>query len=144
MLYAGPMVAFAILIAARNAIPNMAPWTLVRTYRAWGAGFGISLGLCILGGLTRYYLRHGSFTWGWSTPAETRVLATFLCFLAMWASNIKLEIWSLEPLRKLDKDGDVADPEAYRAATASFSQHLTMHAVLALLVAGLAITSGLT
>ena len=141
LLYAGPMVAFAILVAVRDRT-GLAPWEILRVYRAWGAGFGLSLGATVFGGLARYWLDHGSFTWGWDTPAETITLATFVAFLVMWASNIKLEIWSLEPMRRLDRGGQVSDEAAYRAAAARFSRHLSFQGVLCVLVAALATLSG--
>ena len=142
LLYGGPMVAFAILVAASGRIPHMQPWDIVRTYRSWGAGFGLSLGACVLGGLIRYYLMHHAFTWDMDTPEHTGVLLTFTTFLLIWISNIKLEIWTLEPLRKLDQNGLVSDTDAYRAATARLSRHMALHALLVLVVAGLATASG--
>lgn len=144
LLYGGPMVAFAILVAAAYWIPNVRPWDVVRVYRSWGAGFGLALGACILGGLARYYLDHGSFTWGWSTPDERLVLGTFLAFLAMWISNIKLEIWTLDPLRKLDQNGVVSDTAAWDAAHARLARHMARQAFLVVLVAVLASLSGIS
>lgn len=141
--YGGPMVAFTLLIAAGDRIPHLKPWDVIRTYRAWGAGFGLSLGLCVLGGLSLYYLRTGGFSWGWDTSEEQVVTGTFLAFLAMWVSNIKLEIWTLDPLRKLDPNGVVSDEAAYRAAAASLRNHLVVHSLLVLLVAVLATISGI-
>lgn len=142
LLYGGPMVAFTVLVAVAYRLPNLRPWDVVRVYRAWGAGFGLSLGATVLGGLVRYYLEHGSFTWPTDTPEQQATLATFLCFLAMWASNVKLEIWTLEPLRKLDKGGD-PDAEAWRAPHARLARHMVVHSALVLGAAVLAVISGI-
>ena len=142
LLYAGPMVAFTILIAVVERIPHVRPWDVVRTYRAWGAGLGLSLGACVFGGLAKYYLETGAFSWGWDSPAEQKVTLAFVAFLVMWAHNVRLEIWALEPLRKLDKEGEVTDPEAYRAAVKRFSGNQVFHAALCLVVAALGIVGG--
>ncbi len=143
LLYGGPMVAFAILVIAAYQIPGVKPWDVVRIYRAWGAGFGLSMGACVLGGLSLYYLRNGSFTWGWETPQERVVLGTFLSFFLLWASNIKLEIWTLEPLRKLDK-GEPIDEEAWAVAHTRLARHMARQAVLVFIVAGLASIAGIS
>lgn len=143
LLYGGPMVAFALLVTAAYQIPNVRPWDVVRVYRSWGAGFGLAMGACVLGGLTRYYLSHGSFTWGWDSGSERLVLATFLSFFLLWAANIKLEIWTLEPLRKLDKGGPIQDEEAWRVAHARLASAMLRQAVLVFIVAGLATISGI-
>ena len=142
LLYGGPMVAFTVLVAVAWRLPGLRPWDVVRVYRAWGAGFGLSLGACVFGGLLRYYLEHGSFSWPWDTPEQQQILAAFLCCFAMWASNIKLEIWTLEPLRKLDKGGEI-DPEAWRAPHARLARHMIVQSVLVVAVTVLAVTSGL-
>lgn len=144
LLYGGPMVAFAILVAAAYRIPNVQPWDVVRIYRSWGAGFGLSMGACVLGGLVKYWLDHGSFSWPWETREQQLVLATFLTFFALWASNIKLEIWTLEPLRKLDREGQEIDPEAWRGPHLKLARHMLRQAVLVLVVAGLATISGIS
>ena len=134
LLYGGPIVAFAILVSAASRIPDIQPWEIVRTYRCWGPGLGLSLGAAILGGLTGHYLTHGSFTWAWSSPVERWELATWLCFFLLWVSNLKLEVWTLEPLRKLDRSGQIEDPEAYREGVRPLSRHLVVQAVLVVAV----------
>ncbi len=143
LLYGGPMIAFAILVAAAYQIPGVKPWDIVRVYRAWGAGFGLAMGATVLGGLTRYYLKHGSFSWGWETAQERVVLATFLAFFLLWASNIKLEIWTLEPCRKLDREGGI-DEAAWAVAHARLARHMLRQAVLVFIVGGLASISGIS
>ncbi len=132
LLYGGPLVAFTVLITAAGALPHMKRWDLVRCYRAWGPGLGISLGVSIFGMLAAYWLEHGAFSWGWSTPEETRILAAWLTFFVMWVSNLKLEVWTLEPLRKLDGADGVTDEGAYSAATGRLLRHMWIHSILIL------------
>ncbi|MFT5685093.1 MAG: MFS family permease, partial [Myxococcota bacterium] len=134
LLYGGPLVAFTILIATADALPHMKRWDLVRSYRAWGPGLGISLGASIFGMLVAYWLEHGSFSWGWSTPDEVQILAAWLTFFVLWVSNLKLEVWTLEPLRKLDSDGIVQDEAAYTAATGRLLRHMWFQTVIILVV----------
>ncbi|MDG1482094.1 MAG: hypothetical protein P8R54_21055 [Myxococcota bacterium] len=134
LLYGGPLVAFTIIITAASALPHMKPWDLVRSYRAWGPGLGLSLGASIFGMLAAYWLKHGEFSWGWSTPGEVQILAAWVTFFIMWVSNLKLEVWTLEPLRKLDGDAGVTDEEAYSAATKRLLRHMWVHSILILAV----------
>lgn len=143
LLYGGPMVAFTILVAAAHTIPNMRTWDVVRTYRSWGAGLGLALGACVFGGLLRFYLHFGSFLDVWDQPEALAWAPTFALFFLMWASNIKLEIWTLEPLRKLDKDGVVVDEAAYEEARRKLARHMSVQATLILAIAVLATTSGI-
>lgn len=133
LLYGGPLVAFTVLIAARGAISATRSWDLVRVYRAWGPGLGLSLGACILGLLVHHYLTVGAFVWPTETTADKVSLAAWLSFGTMWASNLKLEIWTLEPLRKLDQKGQITDEAAYEAAVAPLVRHMVVHSALILL-----------
>lgn len=144
LLYGGPMVAFTILVAAASSIPNMAVWDVVRTYRSWGAGLGMALGACILGGLGRFYLQFGSFLDAFDQPEAQAWLPTFAVFFVMWASNIKLEIWTLDPLRKLDQNGVIKDEAAYAAAHGALTRHMAFQAALVAIVVVLATTSGIS
>lgn len=131
LLYGGPLVAFTIVIALSARIPGLTPWAAVRTYRAWGPGLGLSLGATVFGALLGRWLEHGEFMWGWSTTLERVDLAAWLAFLVLWASNIKLEIWTLQPLRTLDPpDAGVSDEPAFRAAARRLTRHMVLHALL--------------
>jgi len=142
LLYAGPLIAMAILIALCTRISGLPDHAAVRTYRAWGPGLGLSLGACIVGTVLGHWLDHGSFDLGPDTPARPWMVAVYGVFLASWVSNIKLEIWTLEPLRKLDSDAPAPPPDAaaYSAATTRLSRHMMLHAGLLLTVAVLEIT----
>lgn len=143
LLYGGPMVAFTILVAAAHTIPNMNTWDVVRTYRSWGAGLGLALGACVFGGLARFYLHFGGFLDVWDQPDAQAYIPTLVAFFLMWASNIKLEIWTLEPLRKLDKEGVIADEAAYEVARAALARHMSVQSTLVLAIAVFATTSGI-
>ena len=101
LLYAGPLVAFSVLIILCGRISTLPPHAVVRTYRAWGPGLGISLGACILGAAWGYWQDNGAFTWSCATSEQCWIIAVHGTFLLAWISNIKLEVWTLEPLRKL-------------------------------------------
>jgi len=132
LLYGGPMVAFAVLIALSGRLPGTARWEIVRAYRAWGPGLGLSMGAWVLGLLLGHYLDAGAFRWGWATPHERWTLAAHTVFLLLWVWNIRVEIWSLEPLRRLDRSGQVRDPAAYVAATRLLARDMGLQAALVL------------
>ncbi len=139
LLYGGPLVAAAFVVGLVDRVPGLSPWGAVRAVRAWGPGLGLSLGACILGALSAHWLRHGAFVWTWGSPVEQVGLAAWITFLVLWLSNLKLEVWTLEPLRKLDPPATgVADEAAYRAALRAYQRHLWVHA--ALIVAVFALT----
>ena len=92
LLYGGPVVAFAMLVALSGRLAGIERWEIVRTDRAWGAGLGLSMGAWVLGLLSVQYLQTGAFRWGWATPHERWTLAADLVFLALWIWNVRVEI----------------------------------------------------
>jgi len=142
LLYGGPLVAFAVLITLGQRIPGLAPEATVRTYRAWGPGLGLALGATILGALGARWIQHGAFSWSFAGTAAQLDVASWLALLALWVSNIKLEVWTLQPLRTLDPPSGITDPAAYRHATRSLARHLAVHAVLVVAVVVLARAAG--
>lgn len=138
LLYGGPMVVFTLLLAVSLVHPQVDSLAVIRTYRAWGPGFGLALGATILGGLSLHWLEVGSFTWSWANAPGR--LMTHAVFLVLWVSNIKLEIWTLEPLRKADNGQHEAD-EAILAGAKPLVKHMAVHASLVVAVFALAITS---
>ncbi len=131
LLYGGPVVAFAVLIGLGDRLAHSAQ--VIRTWRSCGPGLGLALGMCIAGALGRHWLLHGAFVWTWASPAEQAELAGWLTFFLLWASNVKLEVWTLEPLRKLDGRGVTDGPE-FTAARGSLARHLAVQATLAIAV----------
>lgn len=142
LLYGGPLVAFAVLITLGRRIPGLAPEAVIRTYRAWGPGLGLSLGATVLGALGARWFQHGAFSWSVAGTAAQLDLASWLAFLALWVSNIKLEVWTLQPLRTLDPPGGVTNPAAYQDAAGSLARHLVVHSMLVVIVAMLTRAAG--
>lgn len=132
LLYAGPMVAFTVLVGLSGRLPHLRRWDVVRTYRAWGAGLGLAMGAWVLGLALRHYLARGAFTWAADTPQARLYLASQLVFLAAWIWNVRVEVWSLEPLRRLDRAGQVDDPAAYATATATLARDMALQSALVL------------
>lgn len=137
LLYAGPMVAFAVLIGRSTRLPALQPWDVVRTFRAWGAGLGLAMGAWVTGLLARHWLQRGAFTWALDTPADQLLLASHVVFFVAWVWNVRVEVWSLEPLRQLDRGGAVSDPAAYSTAARKLARDLALQAALVLAYAAL-------
>jgi hypothetical protein len=143
-VHGGSLAAFALLLIGRKAIPYVDDIALVRVYRAWGAGIGLSLGL--------FWLTYATLWPSAHNPGATTLLDRFAIptdpstdlggvqlalLLFYWINYVILEIWTLEPCRLLDRNGTVTDPAAYAATTQRVTLHLAFNAVifnLALLV----------
>lgn len=140
MVHGGALVAFAFLLNFRRAIPHVRDEDVVRVYRAFGAGIGLSLATLIF-----------SAIWLWATEInpgkglpdafavpwdDTVTVARLATFFVLWVSYVALEIWTLEPCRLLDR-GEVTDRPAYAAATARVARHLAVNALLFCVVAAL-------
>ena len=134
LLYGGPLVAFTFLIALAPWIPSVAPEATVRTLRAWGPGLGLALGATIIGALSARWLQYDTFSWSAETSAAQLDLVSWLAFLALWMSNIRLEVWTLQPLRTLDPPEGITDMAGYIDATRSLAQHMVVHAALVVAV----------
>jgi len=129
VVYGGSLLALSILIAAAHvgAVPYLAREAAVRTYRAWGPGLGLSMGGIVLYGLAHHYMTTGGFAW----PLDAPTTPAWGIFLLAWASNLRLEVWTLDPLRILDDDEDgITDEGAYREATGWLLAHLLVQNVL--------------
>ena len=72
--------------------------TVSDAFQALGVGMGLSLGALIFSSLILHFLQHGSF--GMSEGVSQWQQAQFALFFIFWISHIRLEIWTLEPLRK--------------------------------------------
>jgi len=103
----------------------------IRSFKRIGPLLGLSMGACILGTLSGIWLEHGEYEFRWATPTDQAETAMYITFFAVWVSNIKLEIWTLEPLRKLDPNSakEPALSEPYTSALQATKRHLTLHAV---------------
>ena len=113
-VYAGPMIAFAVLSYIH---PHF-----YTPFSHFGVGFGLSLTLWIYSTIGIQYLSEGHFF-----PSLTDnpwLIAAFV----MWISNIKLEIWTLDPIRK---HKEAILPQKHMR---SLRAHLSVHALLIALV----------
>lgn len=137
MLYGGPMVAFAALVAAQPRVPGLPIEAVLRAFRAWGPGFGLSLGASVLGALVGWWARTGAMQWG-TEPLGRAGTVAWLLFLALWASNIRLEVWTLEPTRRADPPAGPLDASALAAAARPLRWHLALQALLVLAAAAAA------
>lgn len=132
-VHGGSLAAFALLLIGRRAIPHVDDVALVRVYRAWGGGIGLSLGA--------FWLALGVVWPAVHNPGAAALLdmyavpsgaaAVQLGLLGVyWVNYVALEIWTLEPCRLLDRDGVVSDPAAYADTTRRVARHLALNAVL--------------
>ncbi|MCK6518517.1 hypothetical protein L6R46_26090 [Myxococcota bacterium] len=129
-LYGGSLTAFAALVSMRHRLRPLRPEDVMRTFRAWGAGLGLSMGALILTGLLHRYLSDGGFSWAGDAPDDALRRAKAILFLILWVSAFHLEIWTLEPCRKLDQDGVIQDAEAYEATARRVTAQLWLNVAL--------------
>ncbi len=136
LLYAGPLLAFALLLPLAGRLEGLEPWQLDRAWRAWGPGSGLAMGALILGGFLRFYLLQGGFTWGAETAFQKVFLAKHLIFVVLWVEYTYTEIWVAEPLRKLDPGPEApADMPAYQRARMRLLRHLWVSATCVVAIA---------
>ena len=137
LVYGGGICVFALMALLSARFGGLPTAKVLLAYRGFGPGLGVGLGATILGALVAHYGTVGVFEWGLdpATGGATGLLA-WLVFLAVWVSNIQLEVWTLEPLRKLDPQGDgvAADAAALDRATTRVVRHLGIHAAMVALI----------
>lgn len=127
MLYAGPMIAFCFVFLFTRGHNHVAR---IQTFQAFGPVFGVSLGLCIYSAVGYHWIAHKHFYMTWATENEQLMSAGILCGLIMWISNIKLEVWTLDPFRKVSPQ---EDPEKYKTMIPAFRKHLFVHTGMVIL-----------
>lgn len=142
MIHGGALVAFALLLNFRKAIPRVADEDVVRVYRAFGGGFGLSLGVLIFSSIYRWWRDLGgdrglpdAFSIPWD---DTLTVTRLFTFGAFWVSYVWLEIWTLDPCRLLDS-GEIKDRPAYTRAVEQVSRHIAINATLFLVIVGLSV-----
>lgn len=140
-VYGGALVAFAILLNARRLIADGHAEHVIRVWRAWGPGQGITLGALILIAAVRYYLEMGGFSWPLESLGQQLTAAAHATFLVLWASSFHAEIWTLEPCRKHDKDGVIDDRAAYEACASKVARQVAFNALLFLVVGALLVAA---
>jgi hypothetical protein len=92
------------------------------------------MGGLVLGALAVHYLKAGRFAWSWSDGAHQLDLAAWLVFFVVWANNCRVEVWTLDPLRKLDKDGQISDRARYEAEARGLGWNLLVQALMCIAV----------
>ncbi|MSQ04089.1 MAG: hypothetical protein EXR71_19740 [Myxococcales bacterium] len=144
-VYGGGLLLFAILLLFRWSTPHVRTEDLLRVYRSFGAGFGLSLGAFIPSELYLHALGQNpgvslpaSLAAHWDTTEHSMLSARLALIFIGWVSYVHLEIWTLDPARTLDKEGHVVDPAAYEATAGRVSRQLAFNATLftAVLVLG--------
>lgn len=92
-LYVGVVVSFAILqLFSQTDTADYLLW-----FRKMGVILGLSLGASILPSIVIRWLEIGSYY-----PLSSMEGVAFSVGFALWVSNIILEIWTLDPIRKFD------------------------------------------
>jgi hypothetical protein len=137
LIHGGSLLAFALLLNGRRAIPHVRTVDVVRVYRAFGAGIGLSLGAFVPTDLYRHVHAlnpelslPSSLALRFDAPDSTLLSVRMLLLFALWVSYISLEVWSIEPTRKLDQNGIVLNEVAYEAAAGRVARHLALNAAL--------------
>jgi hypothetical protein len=129
ILYALPILWCTIVLVRSPGVENtVGP---LRLYRRLGPLLGISLGMCIVGAIAGFWLDHSTFDLDWSTAPGRRELATIATFFIVWVSNIKLEIWTLEPVRKLDNNAPhpPVEMEQFGLVVGALKKHIALHSI---------------
>ena len=129
LAYGGVLVVFALLLPLGGRLRGLQPWHLDRVFRACGPISGLGLGTLLVGGFLRLWLVRGSFSWNLDI-----LLAKHLVLFVLWVSYTILEIWTLEPLRRLDSGDTPSDVSGYLSARCRVVRHVQVNAALLLLV----------
>ena len=108
-VYSGSVIAFALLLQVARRSEKVDFDGALKVFRAWGVGFGLSLGLLIFTGLFLRWAEMGGFTWSMESPEEAAFLYKTVLFVVLWVSNFHLEIWTLEGVRRAQGKGASAE-----------------------------------
>jgi len=132
MVHGGALVCFALLFMARARIPQVREEDLLRVFRAAGAVLGVSLGLYLLAEIVLWPAAQNPGATGverWAVHADLAGLRAGLAFL-YWVRYAWLEIWTLDPGRLLDRNGEILDRAAYGATVSAVGRGLVLNALL--------------
>ncbi|MCB9759034.1 MAG: hypothetical protein H6739_04275 [Alphaproteobacteria bacterium] len=133
-VWAGSLVAFTVLMTLRHRLAPLASEHVVRAWRAWGAGLGLSMGTLFFSGVGLHWLRFDGMHWTATGPQDTWLFIAEAVFLVLWVSSFQLEVWTLEPCRKLDADGVITDRAAYESCADRVTRQLWFNVALMLVV----------
>lgn len=147
VVHGGGVVAFALLLNLRSRMSNVPDEMLIRVYRAWGAGNGLSMALWVYGTVIRW---PGSiqpdkplpwaFSPNFSTYTGTLASVSGGLLALLWVSYILLEIWTLDDCRLTDQNGEITDRPRFDRAFANVTRHIAFNA---LIVVAIAVLTGL-
>jgi hypothetical protein len=133
-VHGGTLVTFALLLGFRGLTGPLGTVGVARAFRACGATLGTSLGLFILAALYRWpFAVHPGAPWpdAYAVPTDDPLtVARVVVFVAYWVSYVWLEIWTLDGIRDLDKEGVIVDAAAYEGGAARAARHLGVNALL--------------
>jgi len=99
------------------------------------------MGALFFSGALLHALTRGGFIWPMQTTADALKAAADVTFLALWFSSFHLEIWTLDPCRKLDSGGEISDREAYEAAADKVTTQAWVNVTLFALVGVLSVVA---
>ena len=99
----------------------------IKSFQSFGVILGLSLGATILPTIALIWFERGHFY-----PTSDLEMVGWIVGLCMWVSNIILEIWTLDPLRK-DDQGILPDAINIVDAEDKAVFHLRFHGVLIVL-----------
>lgn len=120
-LYAGVILAYAF-----NSIHTTSTKDFLTNFRSVGVILGLSFGGTILSSIAIYWFSRGSYY-----PTSTLEMVGWSLGFTLWVSNIILEIWTLDPIRK-DSLGILSEEIDVKKSEQKALRHLQSHAVLCL------------
>jgi|GEM_PF-3458573 len=125
-LYMGVVVSFALM----SIFSTVEKHDYLLWFRKFGVILGLSLGTTILSSIVLTWLSRSSFY-----PQSTLETIGLGIGFTMWVSNIILEIWTLDPVRKFDLDllDDAQNIESIRQRGI---RHVRLQAILCVLTFG--------
>lgn len=116
-IYFGGMLLFAIY-SIFNTHKSQA---ISLQFQGFGVIFGLSLGAAILSKIVLHWLDVGHYY-----PRNTAETLGFGFAFLTWLSNMVLEVWTLDPIRKFHKELQEKSFDS-RAAEMHFFRHLWLH-----------------
>ena len=118
-MYLGLVLSFATLsIFSKIDLESYLEW-----FRKFGVILGLSLGSTLLSSIVLIWFERGSYY-----PQDT--FETIVCAVGfgMWVSNMVLEIWTLDPIRKYDL-GILDEQQNIDAKRSKALTHIRLHAL---------------